>query len=77
MDRIITAREANERFTEILREVDAGESFTLTSSGRPVARMVPADVEKRVSDIRAMFRRMDELPGIVTGPWTRDELYDR
>jgi prevent-host-death family protein len=77
MDRIITAREANERFTEILREVDAGESFTLTSSGRPVARMVPADVEKRLSNLKKMWEEMDKLPAIVTGPWTRDELYER
>jgi prevent-host-death family protein len=75
MDRIITAREANERFTEILREVDAGESFTLTSSGRPVARMVPADVanqKKSTADFHALLRSLPRF----THSWKREDLHD-
>jgi antitoxin (DNA-binding transcriptional repressor) of toxin-antitoxin stability system len=33
MDRAVTATEANQRFSEILREVAAGNSVTVTSAG--------------------------------------------
>ena len=79
MERIITATEANQRFSEVLREVSAGESFTVTSRGKPVAEIVPPKPVKRPTkaELEEMFARMHELPGVVTGPWTRDELYDR
>ena len=79
MDRIVTATEANQRFSELLREVGAGESFTITSRGKPVAEITPPKSAKRPSKeaLREMFARMDKLPGVVTGPWTRDDLYDR
>ena len=79
MDRIVTATEANQRFSELLREVSAGESFTITSRGKPVAEIVPPRMKKRSTpeEMAAFWKRMDELPRIVTGPWTRDELYDR
>jgi prevent-host-death family protein len=79
MDRIVTATEANQRFSEILREVSAGESFTVTSRGKPVAEITPPKPKVRTTKAqwRELFADMDKLPGIVTGPWTRDELYDR
>ena len=79
MERIITATEANQRFSEVLREVSAGESFTVTSRGKPVAEITPPQPKRRTTkeDWEAMFARMHQLPGVVTGPWTRDELYDR
>jgi prevent-host-death family protein len=79
MTRTITTTEANQRFAEILRHVDAGDSFTVTRRGRPVAEITPPRATKQASkaELEAMFARMDQLPGLVTGPWTRDELYDR
>ena len=79
MDRIVTATEANQRFSELLREVSAGESFTITSHGKPVAEITPPKAVKRPSkeDLRALFEEMNKFPGIITGPWTRDELYER
>ena len=79
MDRIITATEANQRFSEVLRDVSAGESFTVTSRGKPVAEITPPKAAKRPSkeDLRALFDEMHKLPVTITGPWTRDELYDR
>lgn len=79
MDRVVTATEANQRFSELLREVSAGESFTITSRGKPVAEITPPKPKKRATkeELQAMLARMDELPGIITGPWTRDELYER
>ena len=79
MDRVITATEANQRFSEVLRDVSAGESFTVTSRGKPVAEITPPKAAKRPSkeDLRALFDEMHKLPGLITGPWTRDELYER
>jgi prevent-host-death family protein len=77
MDRIVTATEANQHFSEILREVGAGDSVTVTSRGKPVARIVPADAEKKGSDLTKLMAFMKDQPVKVIGPWTRDELYDR
>ena len=38
MDRAISASEANQRFSEMLREVGQGDSFVVMSRGRAVAR---------------------------------------
>lgn len=79
MDRIVTATEANQRFSEILRDVSAGDTITVTSRGKPVAEITPprAAAKQSKQAVREMLARMDALPGIVTGPWTRDDLYDR
>ena len=42
MSRIISLREANQAFSRCIREVEAGEEFTITRNGQPVARLVPA-----------------------------------
>jgi prevent-host-death family protein len=39
----VTAREANQRFSELLRGVEAGRSYVVTKHGRPVARLLPAE----------------------------------
>lgn len=79
MGRIVTATEANQRFSELLREVSAGERITITSHGKPVAEITPPKPDKRPTkqELRALLARMRQLPGVVTGPWTRDDLYDR
>jgi prevent-host-death family protein len=77
MDRIVTATEANQHFSEILREVGAGDSVTVTSRGKPVVRIIPADSEKKGSDLTKLMAFMKDQPVKVIGPWTRDELYDR
>ena len=47
MDREVALREANQRFAEYVRAVEAGESFVITRRGRPVARLVPISEGKR------------------------------
>lgn len=37
----VGVHEAKTRFSALLRRVAAGEEITITSSGRPVARLVP------------------------------------
>lgn len=43
MERAITASDANQRSSEMLREVQDGETFVATSRGRPVAKVTPVD----------------------------------
>ena len=41
MAEIVTARDANQHFSRLLREVAEGKSFVITHRGRSVARLVP------------------------------------
>jgi prevent-host-death family protein len=76
MDKSISASDANQRFSELLRDVAEGQSFTVTSRGRPVARILPMD---RHQDRRAIERLLDfvsDLPIRHSGDWTRENLYE-
>jgi prevent-host-death family protein len=75
MDRAISASEANQRFSEMLRDVQSGESFVVLSRGRPVARVVPIESggsAKAVDDLLAFLKT---LPRVHAGPWKREDLY--
>lgn len=76
MDRSISAGEANQRFSEMLRNVAEGDSFTVTSRGRPVARVVPVDDADRKSAFDRMMSFLDTQPTRQVKPWTREDLYD-
>ncbi|MGH2715993.1 MAG: type II toxin-antitoxin system Phd/YefM family antitoxin [Thermoleophilaceae bacterium] len=41
-DRVIPQRELRNNIASVLREAEAGQSFTVTVRGRAVARVVPA-----------------------------------
>jgi prevent-host-death family protein len=83
---IISADEADEQFSRLLKTVAGGEVVTITDRGVAVARIVPA--VERPSDRDAggrRARRREELLDWFTegfegrgfGDWTRDELYER
>lgn len=76
MDRAISASEANQHFSELLRDVAEGESFTVTSRGRPVARVVPVDRDHDGRLVRKLLEFVDTLPMRRSGEWTRDALYE-
>jgi prevent-host-death family protein len=63
-DRTIPQRELRNNISEVLRAAEAGETFTVTVRGRPVARLIPpGDVDKPRTDVdRATLRR------ILAGP---------
>ncbi len=81
--RPVSLKEANQQFSRLIREVEAGEGFVVTRRGRPVARIVPHD-EDRTRD-PAWVRARDELMALLeTGVplggvrmENRDELHDR
>jgi prevent-host-death family protein len=77
VEKYITATEANQRFSELLRDVSEGESYTVTSRGKPVARMVPADKKQSKVSLEELYAKWDARGSIVTGPWKREDLYDR
>jgi prevent-host-death family protein len=78
MDQVVTAAEANRDFSRLLREVREGRSFTITSHGRPVARIGPVDLrlDEREAAKEALLERLRSQPTLNAGRWTRDELYD-
>lgn len=63
-DRVIPQRELRNNISTILREAEAGQSFTVTVRGRPVARVVPAGAgdEPRVDVDRATIGQILSLP---------------
>lgn len=76
MDRAISASEANQRFSEMLRDVAEGESFTVTSRGRPVARVTPVDRGQEQGAVEKLLRFAETLPVRYAGDWSRADLYE-
>ena len=77
----ITAREANQRFSELLSKVETeGQGFVVTKHGRPVARIVPVETarKKLTPDQEAALERLMTTGWpLGIGTFSRDELYDR
>jgi prevent-host-death family protein len=80
MEEAVSAAEANRKFSLILRGVRAGNSYVVTSHGRPVARIVPAGEHTATATASggrvALLARLDHQPIVDAGPWTRDALYE-
>ena len=83
VQRSVSAREANQHFSRILRDVEAGAEIAVTRRGQPVARIVPApsSPERRLTPEQeaAHARSMERLrKGWALGgsKFSRDELYD-
>lgn len=79
----VGVRELRQNASEILREVEAGESATVTVAGRPVAQIVPIRAEQWTSwkRVRAIFdsptdagwdaERRDFGTAGLEDPWAR------
>jgi len=78
MDEAVSAAEANRKFSLLLRGVREGHSYVVTSHGKPIARVIPADRHNVVAmSARLMLlSRLEKQPVVAAGPWTRDELYE-
>ena len=75
MDRAISASAANQHFSEMLRDVQQGEAFVVTSRGRPVARVSPIEAASSRGAIEDLLGFLDELPRRSAGDWRRADLY--
>jgi prevent-host-death family protein len=77
--RFVTAREANQAFSRILREAEGGQSVVILRRGRPVALLAPyrtADHRDRERAIERIVELMRE--GLPIGRrFTRDEMHER
>ena len=78
MDKLVTAAEANRRFSQLLRSVRDGDSYVVTAHGRPVAKIVPirGDQVARDRAWEVLLARLRAQPASDIGPWTREELYE-
>jgi prevent-host-death family protein len=82
MEKNIPAADANRKFSELLRGVRKGRRYVVTSHGKPVAKLVPADLDERTAQSSRMilFERLQSQEP-VKGPgarrrWKREELYE-
>jgi prevent-host-death family protein len=78
MDKAVSAAEANRQFSQLLREVRRGNSYLVTSHGRPVARIHPVDEAAQTENgaRQLLLSRLRQQPETDVGSWTRDELYE-
>ena len=76
MDKAISASEANQRFSELLREVADGVSYTVMSRGRPVARVLPVDRGQEQRSVERLLAFVADLPIRHAGDWSRADLYE-
>jgi prevent-host-death family protein len=53
----VGAYEAKSHFSELLAKVEAGEEFTITKHGLPVARLVPVQATTTVAERQAIIER--------------------
>lgn len=79
MNKTISAAEANRQFSRVLKEVRGGATYTVTSHGEPVARIMPPEQlsgEDRARAKERLLARLRSQPVLDLGPWSRDEAYD-
>jgi len=78
MDEIVSAADANRKFSHLLRGVREGRTYVVTSHGKPIAKIVPADEHQEVaaSARQALLTRLEKKPIVQIGHWSRDELYE-
>jgi prevent-host-death family protein len=79
----VSAREANQQFSRILRDVEAGAEIVVTRRGRPVARIVPAPpsgerqlTPEQEAALERTRQRLGKGWDLGVGKFNRDELYD-
>lgn len=77
MEKAISAADANRKFSQVLREVRQGQSYLVTSHGRPVARIAPVENDQTAGHGRALlFQRLRSQRVAKIGRWKRDDLYE-
>jgi len=78
MEKAVSAADANRKFSGLLRAVREGQSYVVTSHGKPVARIVP--LQKNYSAApgarAALIKRLRSEPVVRAVRWSREELYE-
>ena len=77
--RFVTAREANQGFSNILKQAEQGDPVVITRRGRPVAMLIPyatSDARERELAVEHIVGLMRQ--GVPIGrQFTRDEMHER
>lgn len=75
MAQAISASEANQHFSRMLRDVLRGESFIVMSRGRAVARVGPVNEAETSQPVEQLLAFLEAQPRRDAGCWIRDDLY--
>ncbi|MGE3284863.1 MAG: type II toxin-antitoxin system Phd/YefM family antitoxin [Pseudonocardia sp.] len=74
---VIAQRQVRNDNAEIMRRVEAGESFVITRNGTPIADLVPhAAVRKPRLTARELQERARRLPPMDRDTWYADRAAD-
>jgi prevent-host-death family protein len=79
----VSARHANQRFSELLSQVESGQEVLITKRGHPVAVLSPYRAPVMTRERRNAIKHAVEvmakgLPwGSALRTYKRDEMYDR
>ena len=76
MSGTISQRELRNDNAEIMRRVEAGESFVVTRNGKPIADLVPHGPARKRKTFRDMQEEFRQLPPIDVEQWHRDREAD-
>jgi prevent-host-death family protein len=78
MERVVSAADANRKFSKLLRGVREGGSYVVTSHGKAVAKIMPAESQEKVAQAArtALVRRLRSEAVVNIGRWKRSELYE-
>ncbi len=78
-EKIVSAAEANRKFSYVLSKVRQGCSYVVTSHGKSVAKIVPFRGYDAVasSSKATLVARLKSQPTKNIGKLTRDEMYDQ
>ena len=74
----VSASDANRQFSALLREVSQGAEITVTSHGKPVARISPVRSLRRDREAarKRLLARLEHQDVTGQRTWSREELYD-
>jgi prevent-host-death family protein len=78
VEKAVSAADANRKFSKLLRAVREGQSYVVTSHGRAVAKIVPAQRGGGLTRgaKAALLKRLRSESVDTIGRWSRDELYE-
>lgn len=76
--RRVSAAEANRQFSKLLRAAQEGETVLITSRGKTVAKISPADdeAERRAEAKRQLLERLSMQKPMHLGSFNRSDAYD-
>lgn len=78
MEKAVSAADAKRKFSKWLRLLREGHSYVVTSHGRAVARIVPAEGDGGTTRgaRAALLKRLRAEPVVKIRRWTRDESHE-